>query len=136
MDNTTKWILFVFFLPGLVWDVITTFGGISSIINSGAFAVVLTIFINGILAITFVKLEKSDTMSFLSGVMWLGAISGDLITSFFGNLRVTEIETPSPLQYFLIGLSALFTTGSTIAVSYMVFEEDIFNFSPTPPTKK
>ena len=131
MDNTTKWILFVFFVPGLVWDVITTFGGISSVVNGGTFAFVLTIFINGILAITFVRLQKNDIIGFISGAMWLGAISGDLTTSFFGNWRVAEIDTPSPLQYFLIGLSALFTTGSTIAVSYLVFKEDIFNFYST-----
>jgi len=33
---------------------------------------------------------------------------------------------------FLIGLSAIFTTGSTIAISYIVFKEDIFNFYGIP----
>jgi hypothetical protein len=128
MDNTTKWILFIFFVPGLFWDAGTTFSGVSQYTNGGLFPFVLTVFINGILAFTFIKLQKTEFVGLLSGLMWLGAFAGDLTTSFFGNWNVAGISTPTPIQYFLIGLSALFTTGSTIAISYIVFKEDFFGF--------
>ncbi len=131
MDNTTKWILFIFFAPGLIWDASTTFSGISQYSNGGLFPFVLTIFINGILAFTFIRLQKTDFIGFLSGAMWLAAFAGDLSTSFFGNMNVAGISSPSLFQSFLIGIAALFTTGSTIAISYIVFKENLFGFYTT-----
>jgi hypothetical protein len=131
MDNTTKWIVFIFFLLGAFWDAITTFGGVSSITKGGLFSFVLTIFINGILALTFLPLKKNDFIGFFSGIMWLTAVGGDLTTSFYGNWRVSELQSPTQLQYFLIGISAIFTSGSTIAFSYIVFKEDVFGFYGT-----
>lgn len=128
MDTTTKRILFLFFFPGLFWDASTTFSGISQFSNSLLFAVVLTIFINGILAFTFIRLQKTDFIGYLSGGIWLAAFAGDLSTSFFGNWNVAEISSPTPFQHFLLGIAALFTTGSTIAISYIVFKEDFFGF--------
>jgi hypothetical protein len=102
MDNTTKWILFIFFAPGLIWDASTTFSGISQYSNGGLFPFVLTIFINGILAFTFIRLQKTDFIGFLSGAMWLAAFAGDLSTSFFGNMNVAVYHPHHYFNLFLL----------------------------------
>jgi len=128
MDKITKRTVFVFFFLGAFWDAVTTFGGVNDITNGVLFSFILTAFINGILALTFLPIKRSDFIGFFCVIMWLAAIGGDLTTSFRGNWRISNIPYPSQLQYFLIGLSAVFTSGSTVALSYIVFKEDIFGF--------
>lgn len=123
MDKTTRIIMCCLFAPGTLWDVITTFSGVSQIVHGGLYSIVLTIFINGILALSFAKFDKEGLMEIIWTGMWIGALLGDLVTSFVGNWGVSSIQSPDPLQYFLIGLSALFTTGSTIGLSNALFAE-------------
>jgi|GEM_PF-3713417 len=130
MDSTTKRIVFAFASAIALWDVITTYSGLDSLTAGGVLPVILTIIINGILVFTYIDLDSKtqDGIHNLSKLVWAVAFIVDLVTSYTGNKRLMPpyyIDQPTSVYYtqiFIAAATAVFTSGSTVFVSYFVFK--------------
>lgn len=112
-----------------VWDSETTFKGVYDIWNSGLVAFLFTLFINGILLFSFMKIEHET----LRGLRILGlvlAIVGDLYTAIKGNISLAksqfEIEDVFG-AYMVTAFLTLFSLIGTFFTAYNINQTVIKN---------
>ena len=134
MNSLAKWALFILSLGVSIWDVITTYQGIDRLASGGFLPIILTIVVNGVLAATYIDLGATDNfMKSLTGFLWFIALVTDFITSWVGNMQLANFQNFDIHKLFdgnfenlthllIAGVMALFTTGSTILVSYFVLK--------------
>lgn len=109
------------------WDAFTTYVGISNSIPSTFSTLLLTLLINGIVALTYPILKNKDKyLGGLAKVVWAIAIMFDCGTSFMGNKDFAGVGRMDDGQWALVACLALFTISGSVAFSYLLFEKKIY----------
>jgi hypothetical protein len=109
------------------WDAFTTYLGIMNIMHNQFFTIVLTLVINGILAMTFkIWYGSNEPLNLAVKGLWILAIICDFITAFVGNRAYSGIENGHGMQDFLIVAMTIFTVAGTLYSSYLLFRKQIF----------
>jgi hypothetical protein len=122
MNSSSKIALSIFATAWAIWDIITTFNGMSEITQSNVLGGVLTILINGAIIFCFITID-SEVVRFLFRFMIIVAISVDIYTAFNGSqaLMTNSNMDNSGKTFISIGMT-LISVASSIILSYIIFQ--------------